>query len=61
VRDVKLETTKAGGIRVTTKAATLRFFARLNGETPTPAARTPKSRERNVARAERELADMGLR
>jgi hypothetical protein len=61
IKGIKLEAVKAGGVLVTTKSATLRFFAKLSGPTSAPPARTSRRRERGVTEAERELAGMGLK
>lgn len=59
-KGVKLETLQVGGCRCTTRAALSRFFARLSGNDPAPAARTSSRRDREVARAEAELKAAGI-
>lgn len=62
VRGIKLETFVVGCQRFTTKEAIERFItattAKANGE-PTP-IRTPRQRQRDIERAERELAKAGI-
>ena len=63
VRNVKLETQVWGSKRYTTEAALERFSERCtqaaNGESA-PQARTPRRREYDINRAERELGDEGF-
>ncbi len=63
VRNVKLETQVWGSKRYTTEAALERFSERCtqaaNGESA-PHARTPRRREHDIDRAERELGDEGF-
>jgi hypothetical protein len=61
VRGIKLETTSAGGLRITTKSAVLRFFHGLNGGAASSPIPTTKSKTANVDRAARELATMGMK
>jgi len=62
-KGVVLETTQIGGTRCTSREALARFFARLSGQSGVPAAtptmRSPARRERDVARALRELERAG--
>ena len=61
VRGVKLEYLQIGGMKVTTVAALQRFFERLTGDKPeTPTAKS-RQRQREIARAERELKATGYR
>jgi hypothetical protein len=61
IRGIKLETTKLGGKRLTSREALQRFADRTtaaaSGE-PTP-VRTPAQRAREIAQAERECERMG--
>lgn len=63
VRKVRLETKVWGARRYTTEAALERFSERCtraaNGESA-PQSRTPRRRERDIDRAERELDDEGI-
>ncbi|MFV1981252.1 MAG: hypothetical protein ACC655_08880 [Rhodothermia bacterium] len=49
---------RIGGRRYTSQEAFRRFVQATNGESP--AARTPKQRERAIAQAEAELAKAGI-
>ena len=69
VRGVVLETLQCGGSRVTSREALQRFFERLSGpdpagpvgshSVPIPARRTAAQRQRDSAKAGRELAGKG--
>lgn len=63
-RGVKLETFVEGGRRYTTRPAFRRFqeacTAAAAGGTSAPSSRTPAQRERDIERAEAELAKMGV-
>jgi hypothetical protein len=62
VRGIKLETILIGGRRYTSHEALQRFFERTTAAAAgeLPPVRTAKQRERDIARAERELADAGI-
>ncbi len=61
-RGHKLQSWLVGGQRFTSRDAIEDFFAKLNPETaqtPIPTS-TPKKRQREIDRAEKDLAEMGL-
>ena len=62
VRGVRLETFLRGGIRYTTDEALERFFAAITAAADGDATpvRTSRKREREIAAAERELAEAGI-
>lgn len=64
VRGIKLETQVWGVKRFTTEAALERFSeactAAANGEAVAPQARTPRQRQSDVDRAEKELSRQGI-
>ena len=61
VRGVRLETFLRGGVRHTTDGALERFFAAITAAADgTAPVRTSRQREREVAAAERELAEAGI-
>lgn len=57
-RGAKLESVLIGGIRYTSREALDRFVAGCSGNVPIVA--TPKQRQRQIAAAERELAEAGI-
>jgi hypothetical protein len=57
---IKLETLRTPTGIVTTRSATLRFFAALSGGTAPAPPRTAQRREREISRAERELQEAGI-
>jgi hypothetical protein len=59
LRGHRLETARCGTI-CTTASAVARFYRRLSGITVSDGARTPARRQREVARAERELEAAGI-
>jgi hypothetical protein len=63
-RGVKLETYVSGGRRYTTREAFRRFQERCTaaaaGGQSAPKVQTPAQRQREIERAERELAEMGV-
>lgn len=60
-RGIRLETILVGGIRYTSREALDRFIAGCSGlSTPVPIVATSKQRQRQIAAAQRELADAGL-
>jgi hypothetical protein len=61
-RGVRLETFLRGGIRHTTDAAVARFFAATTAaaDGDIPPTLTPRQREREISRAERESIEAGL-
>ena len=64
IAGVRLETQKCGGKRVTSVEAVHRFndevtFA-ADGESAAPQARTPRQRERDFQRADRDLENAGI-
>ena len=60
VRGHKLETIRIGGVTCTSRQAIERFLSALNGRDVTPVT-TSRTRESEIARAERELAAAGVR
>jgi hypothetical protein len=58
-RGHRLESFNVGAKKFTTLPAYDRFLSAINGESATPAA-TPRQQEAAHARAERELAEMGI-
>ena len=59
VKSIRLETYSRGGRRFTTLPAFERWIAKINGENR-PAGRTPRQREADQRRAERELDTLGV-
>lgn len=59
-RGVKLETLRVGGTLCTSVEALQRFCERLSNPTSTTLPPTAKSRERQIAQAERELEQAGI-
>ncbi len=59
VRSVRLETALIGGVRMTSREALARFFARTTAAAngTTPMTRTSRQREAAIRRAEAELAE----
>lgn len=61
IRGVKLETVVIGGIRYVSREALQRFADRLTEQSDDSVpVRTARQRERDIERAERELADAGI-
>lgn len=61
VRGVVLETINVGASKCTSAEAAMRFIRRLSGAAqPAPAVRTPHQREKQIRRAEAELAAAGI-
>lgn len=62
VRNVRLESNLVGGRRFTSREALQRFIARCSAAAAgdAPPVRTPHQRERDIARAERELSEAGI-
>ncbi len=62
VRGVRLETILIGGLRYTSKEALRRFFERITAaaDGEPPPERTTSQRAKDIARAEKELADAGI-
>lgn len=64
VRGVQLETFSVGVKRFTTEESITRFIEACTtaaaGEQPTPQARTPRQREQDIQRTERELDRVGI-
>jgi hypothetical protein len=61
VRGVILETCQVGGVKCTSRAALARFFQRLTtGGISAPPQATAAGREREIQRAEAELARHGI-
>ncbi len=61
VKGVRLETVVVGGTRYTTLEAMQRFADRLTSDPGQDSgSRTTTQRERDIARAERELAEQGI-
>lgn len=56
----KLEVVRVGGAMATSEAALLRFFDQLSTEDEPVRTRTPHQRERQITRAEAELATAGI-
>jgi hypothetical protein len=57
---VKLDAVRTPTGIVTTRSACLRFFAALSGGGKPVQQATPRQRERQIARAERELQESGI-
>lgn len=60
VRGVKLETIQVGGTLCTSLEALQRFCERCTDPSSRPPPSTPKSREREIKKAERELESAGI-
>jgi len=57
----RLESMVVGGRRYTTLPAYERWLARINDQTPRPnLGRTPRQREADIRRAEKELDELGI-
>lgn len=59
VRGIRLETIQVGGTLCTSLEALQRFFNRLSGDDSTP-PQTMRTRKREIAKADRELAEAGI-
>lgn len=60
VRGVVLETIQCGGTRCTSVEAIQRFFERCTDPSRRPPTSTSKSRERQIKKAEADLAEAGI-
>jgi len=60
VHGVQLETIRIGGTLCTSEEALVRFFQRLSSHNPECPVRTPRSRQRAIERADRELRRAGI-
>ena len=61
VRGVRLETIRIGGIRYTSEEALTRFISRCSSDEPTVLPAEPSKRhQRQIDKAERELAEAGI-
>ncbi|MEK6677602.1 MAG: DUF1580 domain-containing protein [Planctomycetota bacterium] len=60
VRGIVLETIQCGGTRCTSVEALQRFFERCTDPSALPHQSTTKAREREIAKAERELEAAGI-
>jgi hypothetical protein len=62
IRGIKLETVMIGGRRYTSAEALERFFERTTAAAAgeAPPVRTSRQRQRDIARAERELQEAGI-
>lgn len=63
IRGVRLETLVCGGVRFTSRQAIQRFFVATTvaaDGVPSQQIATPKQRQRQIAAAERDLAEAGI-